>query len=277
MAASGFTRELQSELESYMESAREEDIENILPDDEDSDIDVAESRQESDEMEDMHEAIDPEKQDKLKSNISAWLSTSSSSQKYFDNDQEKSILHEKEISPTPPPSPILSKRFGMSPVSSPLFCIPEEDQEGIMEKEEISSTTPDAVASLSLTTNSDSIAIEADSVLEVTSTVADRMEQLQISYEILQDEEDLLMANTNKQFKPFRDPPSTIVKESCMVPEEGESRSASLSAEEIRRKVATSFRKRTVSSSVSYKGKNQSKSRSARNHREIIKTSTIWG
>ena len=284
-----------------MESALEEDKDNIAPDDESCSSssesgDEKEKGQVEMEMEEQEMNMQPEssQDEEQRGRIGQWISTTTTTTTATIDGSVVDRL-------TPPPTPILPPRLqvdtrmtGLS--RTPLFSIPEHKEE-----EEEESDGDDGVsgemAALSITSASDSNAFEMlGSPLPIdiclsADGVADRLQLMRVDADLVdcgdekekeEDEEDELMqANTNKQRKPFRDPlpeKKGVKRSSNEQPiAGGEAGTASLSTQEIRRKVATTFRRRASGrsgGSSGGKGKNQSKSSASRNQRETIKAST---
>lgn len=103
------------------------------------------------------------------------------------------------------------------------------------------------------------------------------MEKMSVSFEsaqviVVEAEEDFeqeLESPNNKSYKAFRDPASAAslpVRQPCI-------KETSVSSEEIRRKVASSFKKRAPASN---KAKNRSKTAEGRNIRETVKGADMW-
>lgn len=282
-----------------MESALQEDKDNIVPDDESC---CSESAESGDDKEAEEQAIDmqPEssQDEEQRGRIGRWISTTTTTTTTTMEQESGSVADRL----TPPPTPIVPPRLRvdtrMTGPRTPLFSIPEHEEE----EEEIDGDdgVSGEMAALSITSASDSNALEMlGSPLPIdvclsADGVADRLHLLRVDADLVdcgeeeeedEEEDELMQANTNKQRKPFRDPFSDKkgVKRSSIQQTVacGEAGTASLSTQEIRRKVATTFRRRASGrsgGSSGGKGKNQSKSSASRNQRETIKasTATFW-
>jgi hypothetical protein len=294
-----------------MESALQEDEDNIVPED-DSDADADEDGENVVGIEDNDEMLvqqEPSSEDEdQKGRIGQWISATT----VVEHELEGEELDNRN-GPTPPPTPIIPTRLQQQlnvktfqPSRTPLFSIPEQGEQERKE-ETCCDRGSGEMAALSISSASDSNAFEMLGsplpleVCESADGVFERMNSLHVSGPTLRLEmqqlkdgggrddddlssegDDLMQANTNKLRKPFRDPRPLSGNDAKQSNERsGGEGTTSLSSEEIRRKVATSFKKKATmrgGGSHGGKGKNQSKSRTSRNQKEIIKasTSSFW-
>ena len=225
VSASGFTREQQAELEAYMDEIRDEDEENVAPEDESDDEVVDDAGK--DEM--VH--LEEESHFKVPESLKDWL------------DIKKDPL---QNSLAPPLSP--SALDGTSILRPLEEALEEEEEENVDE----------------LRALAEKLKIEAKSSL-IT------IEEEQTTSESDSEGDDLIEIN-NKQYKAFR---KVVIDDAPTPPlTPKENRTRSLSAEEIRKKVASGFRKRAA---PSHKTKNQMKTKETRNINDNINNAHMWG
>jgi hypothetical protein len=233
VSASGFTREQQAELEAYMDEIRDEDEENVAPEDESDDEVVDDAGK--DEMVHLEEE---ESHFKVPESLKDWL------------DITKDPL---QNSLAPPLSP--SALDG----TSILRPLEEALEEALEEEEEEGDENVDELRALA-----EKLKIEAKSSLMT-------IEEEQTTSESDSEGDDLIEIN-NKQYKAFR---KVVIDEATTPPlTPKENRTRSLSAEEIRKKVASGFRKRAA---PSHKTKNQMKTKETRNINDNINNAHMWG
>ncbi|KAJ3368308.1 hypothetical protein HDU91_000706 [Kappamyces sp. JEL0680] len=209
VAASGFSREQQAELENYMELVRE-DEENEMPEDESS-----EGEQSIHSEAEEHE----EPPNVAPTGIKAWL--------------DSAVFDRLDIGSELPA------------VDTPAPLQPAQEAEPTTEVE----------------TGAGAAALQPEA--------ADGNPE---SAEPATDEDDGLEEINNKQFRAFRKPTQQLATPAPS-PAPAGSRTGSLTEEEIRKKVASSFKKRAA---PSHKTKNRIKTKESRNIRENIKTAHMW-
>lgn len=224
VSASGFSKEMEKVLESYVESVREVDEENVVPEDDDGRDDLNELERLSQDGDDLNEQIiyqdggefnqdDQGVQENVKNQVQVdqWLNS-----------------HMKTLT------------VGGTPTLPVVF---EEDEENII---------PDDAS--------------------VPDTDFNRIRRLSVVKEESESESDgeELEVIDNKQYKAFREQVQPTVYEARVK----EKVHSSVTAEDIRKKVASSFRQRPT---YGKKNRNAMKTSKARTVRENIKTADMWG